>query len=46
MGVHMVIEQPDAHPERAIAIGADRALDIQHQNYGARGYTRTDLTGH
>ena len=30
MGVYMLKEQIDAHPEQAIAIGADMAVEIQH----------------
>jgi len=30
MGVYLLKEQNDAHPEQAIAIGADMAVEIQH----------------
>ncbi len=45
-GVYMIVEDVDAHYEKARAAGAAIVLDIVDQGYGGRGYTCKDLEGH
>ena len=45
-GVYMIVEDVDAHYEKARAEGAAIVLDIVDQGYGGRGYTCKDLEGH
>ena len=45
-GVYMIVEDVDAHYEKARAAGAAIVLDIFDQGYGGRGYTCKDLEGH
>ncbi|HIM35332.1 MAG TPA: glyoxalase, partial [Pseudomonadales bacterium] len=42
-GVYMIVEDVDAHYEKARAAGAAIVLDIVDQGYGGRGYTCKDL---
>ncbi len=44
--VYVVVEDPDAHYEKARAAGAEIVLDIVDQDYGGRGYTCRDPEGH
>jgi uncharacterized glyoxalase superfamily protein PhnB len=42
----VIVTDPDAHYERAVAAGAELAIDIADQDYGGRGYACRDLVGH
>ena len=42
----VVVTDPDAHYARAVAAGAELAIDIADQDYGGRGYACRDLEGH
>ncbi len=44
-GVYAIVEDPDAHYERARATGAEIVLAIEDKDYGGRGYTCRDLEG-
>jgi uncharacterized glyoxalase superfamily protein PhnB len=44
--VYIVVEDADAHLERARAAGAKIVLDIEDKDYGGRDYTCRDLEGH
>jgi uncharacterized glyoxalase superfamily protein PhnB len=43
--MYVVIADPDAHHERAVAAGADVVRAPQDTDYGAREYTARDLEG-
>jgi uncharacterized glyoxalase superfamily protein PhnB len=43
--VHVVVADPDAHCRRAVAAGADLALDLHDEEWG-RGYACRDPEGH
>ena len=45
-GVYIVVEDPDAHYDRARAAGADVAVPIADQSYGSRDFTLRDPEGH
>ncbi|MGH8088106.1 MAG: VOC family protein, partial [Stenotrophomonas sp.] len=42
----VIVADPDAHYARAVAAGAELAIDIADQDYGGRGYACRDLEGH
>ena len=42
----MVVEDVDAHYEKAMTAGVEIVFDIQDQAYGGRGYTCKDFEGH
>jgi uncharacterized glyoxalase superfamily protein PhnB len=42
----VIVADPDAHYTRAVAAGAELAIDIADQDYGGRGYACRDLEGH
>jgi uncharacterized glyoxalase superfamily protein PhnB len=42
----VIVADPDAHYARAVAAGAELAMDIADQDYGGRGYACRDLEGH
>ena len=44
--VYIVVEDADAHYERAVAAGAEIVLDIEDQAHGGRGYSCRDPEGH
>jgi len=44
-GLYVIVEDPDAHHERAVAAGAEIVLAIEDKDYGGRGYTCRDLEG-
>ncbi len=44
--IYMVVEDADAHYQRALEGGAEIVLDIKGEDYGGRGYTCKDLEGH
>jgi len=43
---YVVVEDPDAHHERAVAAGAEIVLPLEDKDYGGRGYGCRDLEGH
>ena len=43
---YVVVEQIDAHYQRAVREGAEILIDIKDEDYGGRGYTCRDLEGH
>ena len=45
-GLYLVVDDPDAHYERARAAGADVATPITDQDYGSRDFTLRDPEGH
>ena len=44
--VYLIVEDVDAHYEKARSAGAEIVLDIVDQDFGGRGYTCKDLEGH
>jgi uncharacterized glyoxalase superfamily protein PhnB len=44
-GAYVIVDDPDAHYQRAVAAGAKIVLDIEDKDYGGRGYTCRDLEG-
>lgn len=45
-GFYVVVDDPDAHHDRAEAAGAELLGPIQDRDYGSREYTCRDLAGH
>jgi uncharacterized glyoxalase superfamily protein PhnB len=43
---YVIVEDADAHHERALAAGADVVLPLEDKDYGGRGYSCRDLEGH
>ncbi len=43
--VYVVVDDPDAHHERAVAAGAEVLQDLTDQEYGSREYTARDPEG-
>ncbi len=43
---YVIVEDVDAHHERAIAAGAEVVMPLKDQYYGGRGYSCRDLEGH
>ena len=43
---YVIVEDADAHYERARAAGAEIVLELVDQDYGGRGYSCRDLEGH
>jgi uncharacterized glyoxalase superfamily protein PhnB len=43
--VYVVVENPDAHHERAVAAGAEIVRELTDEDYGSRGYTARDPEG-
>lgn len=43
---YVVVEDADAHHERAVAAGAEVVLPVEDKDYGGRGYSCRDLEGH
>jgi uncharacterized glyoxalase superfamily protein PhnB len=43
--VYVVVDDPDAHHERAVGAGAEVVRDLTDEDYGSRGYTARDLEG-
>jgi uncharacterized glyoxalase superfamily protein PhnB len=43
--VYVVVDDPDAHHERAVAAGADVLQELTDQDYGSREYTARDPEG-
>ena len=46
MGVYCVVDEVDAHCERARAAGAEITREPEDTPYGSREYTARDLEGH
>lgn len=45
VSVYVVVEDADAHHERAVAAGAEVVLPLTDQEYGSRDYTARDPEG-
>jgi uncharacterized glyoxalase superfamily protein PhnB len=45
-GMYVVVEDPDAHCERAKAAGAEITREPEDQDYGSRDYSARDPEGH
>ncbi|MEX2246285.1 MAG: VOC family protein [Dehalococcoidia bacterium] len=43
--LYVVVDDPDAHYQRAKAAGARIVLDLKDADYGSRGYTALDIEG-
>lgn len=43
--LYAVVEDPDAHLDRAQAAGAEIVMGLRDQDYGSREYTARDLDG-
>jgi uncharacterized glyoxalase superfamily protein PhnB len=43
--VYVVVDEPDAHYERALAAGAEVVRELKDEDYGSRGYTARDPEG-
>ena len=43
---YVIVEDPKAHYDRAVAAGAEVLLPLQAQDYGGSGYTCRDPEGH
>ena len=43
--IYVVVDDPDAHYERAVAAGAEVVRDLKDEDYGSRGYTVRDPEG-
>jgi len=43
--IYVVVDDPDAHYERAVAAGAEVVRDLKDEDYGSRGYTARDPEG-
>jgi len=43
--LYVVVDDPDAHYERARAVGAQIVRDMADEDYGSRGYTARDPEG-
>jgi len=44
--VYVVVEDPDAHCNRAKAAGAEITRELEDTDYGSRGYSAKDIEGH
>jgi uncharacterized glyoxalase superfamily protein PhnB len=45
VSLYVVIEDPDAHHDRAVAAGATVVRELEDQSYGSREYSARDLEG-
>lgn len=43
---YIIVEEVDAHYQKAVEVGAEIVLDIKDEDYGGRGYTCRDLEGY
>jgi uncharacterized glyoxalase superfamily protein PhnB len=43
--VYLVVDDPDAHHERAKKAGAEIVRGLRDEDYGSRGYTARDPEG-
>jgi uncharacterized glyoxalase superfamily protein PhnB len=46
LGLYVVVDDADAHCERARAAGAEIVMEPSDKDYGGRDYTCRDLEGH
>ena len=44
-GIYVMVEDPDAHHERASGAGAQVVRELSDQDYGSREYSARDLEG-
>jgi uncharacterized glyoxalase superfamily protein PhnB len=44
--VYVIVDEPDAHHDRAVAAGAEVIQELRDEDYGSRGYTSRDPEGH
>ncbi|MFI0449841.1 VOC family protein [Actinomadura sp. 6N118] len=44
--LYLIVDDPDAHYERAVAAGAEVVRPLKDEDYGSRGYTVRDPEGH
>jgi uncharacterized glyoxalase superfamily protein PhnB len=45
-GFYVIVEDPDAHYQRAKAAGAEIVMELTDQDYGSRDYSARDPEGH
>jgi uncharacterized glyoxalase superfamily protein PhnB len=45
-GVYVVVDDPDAHHDRAVAAGAEIVIALHDQDYGSRDYSARDPEGY
>jgi uncharacterized glyoxalase superfamily protein PhnB len=45
IGIYVVVPDPDAHHDRAVAAGAEIVRGLTDQDYGSREYSARDLEG-
>jgi uncharacterized glyoxalase superfamily protein PhnB len=45
VSLYVVIDDPDAHHDRAVAAGATVVRELEDQSYGSREYSARDLEG-
>jgi uncharacterized glyoxalase superfamily protein PhnB len=45
-GIYAIVEDPDAHYERAKSAGAEIVAELTDQDYGSRDYSARDPEGH
>jgi uncharacterized glyoxalase superfamily protein PhnB len=43
--IYVVVDDPDAHHDRAVAAGAEIVLELTDQDYGSREYAARDPAG-
>jgi uncharacterized glyoxalase superfamily protein PhnB len=43
---YVIVEDVDAHHDRAVAAGAEVVMPLEDKDYGGRGYSCRDLEGH
>ena len=43
--VYLIVADPDAHHERALAAGAEIVIPLRDEDYGSRGYSTLDPEG-
>jgi uncharacterized glyoxalase superfamily protein PhnB len=43
---YVIVEEVDAHHDRAVAAGAEVVMPLEDKDYGGRGYSCRDLEGH
>jgi uncharacterized glyoxalase superfamily protein PhnB len=46
ISIYLVVEDPQAHFERAKAAGARIVRDLEHMDYGSHEYSARDIEGH
>jgi uncharacterized glyoxalase superfamily protein PhnB len=43
--IYVIVDDPDAHQQRAVAAGAEVVVPMKDEDYGSRGYTARDPEG-